>query len=209
MFYLVPSIPLPQSFLLTLFLNKVHHLVNSKGNVQVLFCLWSTMTRECVSVKHEHFLSVLGGLISLFSSLRMRMDTVVCVGSTRLLMPQWVEGPRHGGYVEEFVSQHVLQCYRFTMKIKPICNLKMKKKLPKNTVSKSTSLPNFYFYVHIFYKPCSIPKMCECMSKISVKEHVPQKTIGISLVSDLGQGWHAWYKHCNGHQLALGFTVYW
>lgn len=82
--YLVPSIPLPQSFLLTLFLNKVHHLVNSKGNVQVLCCLWSTMTRECVSVKHEHFLSVLGGLISLFSSLRMRMDTVVCVGSTRL-----------------------------------------------------------------------------------------------------------------------------
>lgn len=111
--------------------------------------------------------------------------------------------------MEEFVSQHVLQCYRFTMKIKPICNLKMKKKFPKNTVSKSTSLPNFYFYVHIFYKPCSIPKMCECMSKISVKEHVPQKTIGISLVSDLGQGWHAWYKHCNGHQLALGFTVYW
>lgn len=42
------------------------------------------MTRECVSVKHEHSLSVLGGLISLFSSLRMRMDTVVCVGSTRL-----------------------------------------------------------------------------------------------------------------------------
>lgn len=144
--------------------------MNSKGNVQVLCCLWSTITRECVSVKHEHFLSVLGGLISLFSSLRMRMDTVVCVGSTRLLMPQWVEGPRHGGYVEEFVSQHVLQCYRFTMKIKPICNLKMKKKFPKNTVSKSTSLPNFYFYVHIFYKPCSIPKMCECMSKISVKD---------------------------------------
>lgn len=70
--------------------------MNSKGNVQVLFCLWSTMTRECVSVKHEHFLSVLGGLISLFSSLRMRMDTVVCVGSTRLLMPQWVEGPGCG-----------------------------------------------------------------------------------------------------------------
>lgn len=72
--------------------------------------------------------------------------------------------------MEEFVSQHVLQCYRFTMKIKPICNLKMKKKFPKNTVSKSTSLPYFHFYVHIFYKPCSIPKMCECMSKISVKD---------------------------------------
>lgn len=70
--------------LLTLYLNQVHQLVDSKGNV----CLWSTMTRECVSVKHEHFLSVLGGLISLFSSLRMRMDSVVCVGSTRLLMPQ-------------------------------------------------------------------------------------------------------------------------
>lgn len=70
--------------------------MNSKGNVQVLCCLWSTMTRECVSVKHEHFLSVLGGLISLFSSLRMRMDSVVCVGSTHLLMPQWVEGPGCG-----------------------------------------------------------------------------------------------------------------
>lgn len=56
------------------------------------------------------------------------------------------------------------------MKIKLICNLKMKKKFFKNIVFKLILLFNFYFYVYIFYKFCLIFKMCECMSKISVKD---------------------------------------
>lgn len=119
--------------LLTLYLNQVHQLVDSKGNVQVLLLsLKHNDQRMCVSKawtlsvcsrwfdKSVQFITYENGYCGVCGE-HSSIDATVS------------RGTRVWGYVEEFVSQHVLQCYRFTMKIKPICNLKMKKKFPKNS----------------------------------------------------------------------------